>query len=112
MADQLTSFTIAEQAPGAGACLDAGRPVLHLLGGPYLSGRNGRQEVPDGSKRLLAFLALHGRRAERRCAAGALWPSVDDVRAARRHGCAGIILGKALLEGRLTVTQAIEEEGL
>ncbi len=37
---------------------------------------------------------------------------VDDVRAARRHGCAGIILGKALLEGRLTVTQAIEEEGL
>jgi phosphoribosylformimino-5-aminoimidazole carboxamide ribotide isomerase len=37
---------------------------------------------------------------------------VDDVRAARRQGCSGIILGKALLEGRLTVTEAIEEEGL
>ncbi|GAA1184548.1 1-(5-phosphoribosyl)-5-[(5-phosphoribosylamino) me thylideneamino]imidazole-4-carboxamide isomerase [Ornithinimicrobium humiphilum] len=38
--------------------------------------------------------------------------NVDDVRAARRTGCAGIILGKALLEGRLTVTDAIQEEGL
>ena len=37
---------------------------------------------------------------------------VDDVRAARRHGCSGIILGKALLEGRLSVTDAIHEEGL
>lgn len=37
---------------------------------------------------------------------------VDDVRAARRTGCSGIILGKALLEGRLTVTDAIREEGL
>lgn len=36
--------------------------------------------------------------------------NVDDVRAARRHGCAGIILGKALLEGRLTVTEAVQEE--
>ena len=38
--------------------------------------------------------------------------NVDDVRAARRTGCAGIILGKALLEGRLSVTEAIQEEGL
>jgi phosphoribosylformimino-5-aminoimidazole carboxamide ribotide isomerase len=38
--------------------------------------------------------------------------NVDDVRAARRTGCAGIILGKALLEGRLSVTDAIQEEGL
>lgn len=36
--------------------------------------------------------------------------SVDDVRAARKHGCAGIILGKALLEGRLTVGDAVREE--
>ncbi|WP_427001087.1 1-(5-phosphoribosyl)-5-[(5-phosphoribosylamino)methylideneamino]imidazole-4-carboxamide isomerase [Ornithinimicrobium sp. Y1694] len=36
--------------------------------------------------------------------------SVDDVRAARRTGCAGIILGKALLEGRLTVADAVQEE--
>ena len=38
--------------------------------------------------------------------------NVDDVRAARRTGTAGIILGKALLEGRLTVGEAIAEEGL
>lgn len=38
--------------------------------------------------------------------------NVDDVRAARRTGCAGIILGKALLEGRLGLTDAIQEEGL
>ncbi|WP_130012326.1 1-(5-phosphoribosyl)-5-[(5-phosphoribosylamino)methylideneamino]imidazole-4-carboxamide isomerase [Serinicoccus sediminis] len=36
--------------------------------------------------------------------------SVDDVRAAKRNGCAGIILGKALLEGRLTVADAVLEE--
>ncbi|WP_052327727.1 1-(5-phosphoribosyl)-5-[(5-phosphoribosylamino)methylideneamino]imidazole-4-carboxamide isomerase [Serinicoccus marinus] len=36
--------------------------------------------------------------------------SVDDVRAAKKQGCAGIILGKALLEGRLTVDDAVREE--
>lgn len=36
--------------------------------------------------------------------------SVDDVRTSRKHGCAGIILGKALLEGRLTVGDAVLEE--
>lgn len=35
---------------------------------------------------------------------------VNDVRQARRTGCAGVILGKALLEGRLTVEEAIAEE--
>lgn len=38
--------------------------------------------------------------------------NVDDVRSARRTGCSGIILGKALLEGRLSLTDAIAEEGL
>lgn len=38
--------------------------------------------------------------------------NVDDVRAARRTGCAGIILGKALLEGRLSLSDAVAEEGL
>ncbi len=33
-----------------------------------------------------------------------------DVRSARRTGCAGMILGKALLEGRLTIEQAVAEE--
>ena len=38
--------------------------------------------------------------------------TVDDVRAARRTGCAGIILGKALLEGRFTVGDAVQEEAV
>lgn len=33
-----------------------------------------------------------------------------DVRGVRKVGCAGVILGKALLEGRLTVDEAIAEE--
>src|SRR3546814_4601268 len=32
---------------------------------------------------------------------------LDDVIAARGSGCAGVVLGKALLEGRLDLTQAL-----
>jgi len=39
-------------------------------------------EVPEGSKRLLAFLCLRRGPVERCHAAGTLWPSVDDRRAA------------------------------
>ena len=38
--------------------------------------------------------------------------NVEDVRAARKTGCSGIILGKAVLEGRLSVDDAVAEEGL
>jgi DNA-binding SARP family transcriptional activator len=38
--------------------------------------------VPEGSKQLLAFVALRRRRVERRQAAGTLWPFGDDERAA------------------------------
>jgi DNA-binding SARP family transcriptional activator len=41
-----------------------------------------RQEVPEGSKRLLAFVALRHGRVERRHAAGMLWPTGGDGRAA------------------------------
>ncbi|MGH3805580.1 MAG: AfsR/SARP family transcriptional regulator [Pseudonocardiaceae bacterium] len=57
-------------------------PVLHLFGGPYATLGGRRWEVPEGSKRLLAFVALHRRRVERRHAAGTLWPIGDDGRAA------------------------------
>lgn len=33
-----------------------------------------------------------------------------DVRSVKRVGCAGVVLGKSLLEGRLTVAQAVAEE--
>jgi DNA-binding SARP family transcriptional activator len=64
-------------------CIDPnGAPVLHLFGGPYVTLGGHRQEVPEGSKRLLAFVALRRVRVERRHAAGALWPVGDDGRAA------------------------------
>jgi DNA-binding SARP family transcriptional activator len=59
-----------------------GTVLLHLFGGPYLTVDGRRVEVPEGSKRLLAFVALHDGRVERRHAAGTLWPVGDDVRAA------------------------------
>ena len=56
--------------------------VLHLFGGPFVTvGRQGA-DVPEGSKRLLVFIALHRGRVERRYAAGALWPVGNDERAA------------------------------
>jgi DNA-binding SARP family transcriptional activator len=57
-------------------------PVLHLFGGPHVSVDGGRREVPEGSKRLLAFIALRRQRVERRHAAGVLWPVGSDERAA------------------------------
>jgi len=33
--------------------------------------------------------------------------SLDDLAAARRLGCAGVIVGRALYEGRFTVDQAL-----
>lgn len=55
---------------------------LNLFGGPYITTGGCRVEVPEGSKKLLAFVALCGGRVTRRQAAGSLWPEGDDVRAA------------------------------
>jgi DNA-binding SARP family transcriptional activator len=68
---------------GATAC--TGRPgwaTVHLFGGPYVTLHGTVRQVPEGSKRLLAFVALRSGRVERRQAAGALWPIGDDGRAA------------------------------
>jgi DNA-binding SARP family transcriptional activator len=56
--------------------------VVHLFAGPYVTLGAKRLEVPEGSKQLLAFVALRRRRVERRQAAGALWPCGGDERAA------------------------------
>lgn len=59
-----------------------GENILHLLGGLYVT-RNGRRiDIPEGCKRLVAFIALRRSRVERCHAAGTLWPAVDDRRAA------------------------------
>ena len=57
--------------------------VLHLLGGPVVGLASGvRLQVPEGSKRLMVFVALHTGEVDRRHAAGVLWPIGDDERAA------------------------------
>lgn len=56
--------------------------VIHLFDGPYVTIDGRRLEVPEGSKRLLAFVSLRHRRVERRHASGTLWPFGDDQRAA------------------------------
>jgi DNA-binding SARP family transcriptional activator len=55
--------------------------TVHLLGSPCVSGNGHRMLVPEGSKRLLAFIALHQDGVERRYAAGSLWPFGCDDRA-------------------------------
>lgn len=55
--------------------------VVHLLRGPYVTLCGERREVPEGSKRLLVFVAVNGGSVDRRHAAGALWPQGDETRA-------------------------------
>ncbi|MGY1727834.1 BTAD domain-containing putative transcriptional regulator [Geodermatophilus sp. SYSU D01062] len=57
-------------------------PLVHLIARPYVSQGQGTWEIADGGKRLVAFLALHRGPVDRRYAAGCLWPTVDDGRAA------------------------------
>jgi DNA-binding SARP family transcriptional activator len=61
---------------------DLDTTVVHLFAGPYVTVGAERRDVPEGSKQLLAFVALRRRRVERRQAAGALWPLGDEERAA------------------------------
>jgi DNA-binding SARP family transcriptional activator len=61
---------------------EMGSARLSLLGGPIVIKNGHRQEIPEGSKRLLVFVTLNGGRVSRRHAAGTLWPWRDDDRAA------------------------------
>jgi DNA-binding SARP family transcriptional activator len=56
--------------------------VVNLFRGPFVTVAGRRHEVPEGSKRLLTFVALRRGRVERPHAAGALWPEGGDGRAA------------------------------
>src|SRR4051794_31951760 len=73
--------------------MDAERPTLlatarspvsgvRVLGGLSLTCGTRAVVVPAGARRLLAYLALHPGGVDRRSAAGVLWPSVGDARAA------------------------------
>ena len=48
--------------------------TIHLLGNLCVTGNGCRLLVPEGSKKLLAFVALHRDGVDRRYAAGSLWP--------------------------------------
>jgi DNA-binding SARP family transcriptional activator len=54
---------------------------IHLLNGPYVSIDGEFRDIPEGSKRLLAFVAIQTGRLDRRYVAGSLWPGGDDNRA-------------------------------
>jgi DNA-binding SARP family transcriptional activator len=75
MVVDLASSLIARQA-----CDET--PVLHLFGGPFVTYGRRRVSVPQGSKRLLVFVALHRGQVERGYAAGTLWPQGTEYRAA------------------------------
>jgi DNA-binding SARP family transcriptional activator len=57
-------------------------PVLRLFGEPRVISGDRVLDVPESSKRLVAYVALHRGRVERRHAARVLWPTVDELRAA------------------------------
>jgi DNA-binding SARP family transcriptional activator len=69
--------------------------VLRLFGVPHLTVAGRRTEIPDGSRRLVAFAALHPGGVDRRLAAGALWPDGDEDRAAGNLRSALWRLGRA-----------------
>jgi DNA-binding SARP family transcriptional activator len=56
--------------------------VVRVLGGLSLTVEARQVAVPPGSRRLLAYLALHRAGVDRRSAAGVLWPTVTEGRAA------------------------------
>jgi DNA-binding SARP family transcriptional activator len=73
MADDLVDELVTQQPPAH---------VLRLVNGPFVTSAKGnRLDVPEGSKRLLVFVALHSGQVERRYAAGVLWPVGNDGRA-------------------------------
>jgi DNA-binding SARP family transcriptional activator len=61
---------------------DPSLPLVRLVGGLSLHHGGRRVPLPPGSHRLLAYLALHPAGVDRRSTAGALWPTVDEGRAA------------------------------
>ncbi|MBL8930197.1 MAG: hypothetical protein JNL54_08755 [Kineosporiaceae bacterium] len=86
----MTSPSLTARVRAEDPSADHGQPALecrrpdgvHLFDGPYVSVHGERRDVPEGSKKLLAFVCLAGGHVERRRAAGTLWPEGDDVRAA------------------------------
>jgi DNA-binding SARP family transcriptional activator len=56
--------------------------IVRLFGDLHVDAGGLRQEAPEGSKQLLAFVALRRRRVDRQHAAQTLWPDAAEARAA------------------------------
>jgi DNA-binding SARP family transcriptional activator len=97
-------------------------PIVYLLDGPTVSVASVRHPVPDGSRRLVALLALDRRCLDRRFIAGTLWPETDEGHAAgclrtalwrlRREGLDIVVVGKTALQLRSDARVDVEEEEL
>ena len=83
--------------------------AVHLFSGPFVMHQGERVHIPEGSKRLLALVALNsGQPVDRQWAAGMLWPTRGDARAAGnlrsalwRLKCAGV---QVLTSDKTTLT--------
>lgn len=64
------------------ACASHYSSAVLLFGEPRVVSDGISLHVPDGSKRLLAFVALSAGRVDRRYAAGSLWPAGSEKHAA------------------------------
>ena len=63
--------------------LDEAEPLrIHLIDGTSVAVDGRVLDVPEGGKRLIAYVALQGHRVGRRRVAGVLWPVGSDDRAA------------------------------
>lgn len=58
------------------------RPLVHLIGRPYVTTRAGSCTVGESSSRLLAFLAVNRGAKERRYVWSRLWPDAEEARGA------------------------------
>jgi SARP family transcriptional regulator, regulator of embCAB operon len=70
-----------ESGREAGEASESSGPRISLLGGFQLEMEGPALILPEGSQRLLAFLALKGRLIQRQTVAGTLWPVVTEERA-------------------------------
>jgi len=80
---------------------------VSLLGGFRFEADGVSVLVPDGSQRLLAFLALQGHSVRRSAAAGTLWPAVTDDHASSSLRSALARLGPTARASVLATTKEI-----
>jgi DNA-binding SARP family transcriptional activator len=80
---------------------------LSLLGGFSYEADGMAVLVPDGSQRVLAFLALRGHTVRRRVAAGTLWPAVSEDHASSSLRSALARLGPTARGSVLATTKEI-----